>query len=63
MFDAFNQVNFLLIFCVQSFSQAIIDYHFTIEIDDMKTFLLYNAYEFVGKISNSCFDLTACNNC
>lgn len=61
--DAFNQVKLLLVFCVQSFSQAIIDHYSTIEIDDMKTFLLYNVHEFVGKISNSCFDLTAYNNC
>lgn len=62
MFDAFNQVNLLLASCVQSSSQAIIDHYSTKEIDT-KTFLLYNAYEFVGKISNSCFDLTAHNNC
>lgn len=49
MFDALSQVNSLLVFCAQSFSQAIIDHYSTVEIDDMETFLLHNEYELVEK--------------
>lgn len=62
MFHAFNQVNLLPVFCVQSFTQAI-DHDSTMEIDDRQIFLLYDACEFVEKINNRCFDLTAHNNC
>ena len=63
LFHALNQVNLLPVFYVQNFSQAIIDHYSTMEIDDKKTFLLYNAFEFVETISNNCSDLTAHNNC
>lgn len=62
MFHAFNQVNLLPVFCVQNFSQAV-DQDSTMEIDDRQIFLLYNACEFVEKISNGRFHLTAHNNC
>ncbi|KAI5193803.1 Ewing'S Tumor-Associated Antigen 1 [Manis pentadactyla] len=62
-FTIMDKVNLMLVFCDRSFSQAIIDHYSTIEIDDVKTFLFYKACEFVEKISNSCFDLTAYNNC
>lgn len=49
MSEALNRVNLLLVFCAQSFSQAIIDHYSAVETDDMETFLLHNEYEFVEK--------------